>query len=168
MGSDFHPMSSIPNDTKGVVYVLSSASMAIATPTGEPEFLYKVGATTSTPFERARQLTAATAAAVPFSVVHYRPCEDVNDAEARCHERLDEFRVNEAREFFQAPLLTIIRVVDEVTGYGEPVVTVATPFADLFATFPDDGSGRPLNEAEQAQCRALEAKHTLTDSTARR
>ncbi len=37
-----------------------------------------------------------------------------------------------------------------------PPASVATPWADLFASFPDDGSPRELTPEEQTQCHALE------------
>lgn len=152
-------MSSIVNGSKGFVYALVSASLATVDAHGIPLPMIKVGATTLSPFERARQLTAATASPTPLFVAHYRPSEDVNADEARCHDLLDAYRVSDAREFFSAPLARVMAVIDEVTA-STRVAAKAYPMAELFSSFPDDGSDRPLNAIERAQCRALEAELT--------
>jgi hypothetical protein len=140
-------MSSIRLGSSGRVYALVSASQ---------EGLVKIGATTLDPKERARQLSAATAAATPFHVVYSRPTNDVTTAEAQVHALLSEFRVNDGREFFAVSVAQAIAAIDQVCGVQDRLP--ATPFAELFASFPDDGSPRPLTEQEQEQCRALEAR----------
>jgi hypothetical protein len=147
-------MSSIALGTKGFIYCVRCAS--------HEADVYKVGCTSTDVFERARQLTASTSSPTPFHVVHHRATSDANAAEARCHDLLDEYRLNDGREFFRAPLGVIIRIMDEVTGnVPKPI---ATPWADLFGSFPDDGSDRELTEAEQTQCRELASR--LADSSA--
>lgn len=151
-------MSSIVRGENGYVYVLTNAAMTQVDEWGQTSYVLKIGATTLTPFERARQLSAATASAVPFHVAHSRWTEDCTAAETRVHDLLDAYRMNDGREFFACPLGTAILTVDDVCGYGG-AQGMSLPWAELFATFPDDGSPRELTEIERAKC--LELTHEL-------
>lgn len=145
-------MSSIALGRSGHCYVLIN---------GSQPGLCKIGATTLTPEERARQLTASTSSATPFFVAYSREVEDVNDAEARMHALFADRRVNRGREFFQCTVYEAVVALDRIAGGASRWINdPPTPMADLFATFPDDGGDRALNAIERAQCRALEAELT--------
>ena len=84
--------------------------------------LYKIGKTERTPLERARELTAATGVPTPFEVLARWEVGDVDEVESEVHRRLRSYRVNRRREFFRAPLPTIVaevaRVVEESMSMG--------------------------------------------------
>lgn len=143
-------MSSIALGSSGFVYVLVSASLGGDSDVG----IVKIGCTTRTPEERAAQLSASTAAPTPFHVAYSQRARDVTTAEQQVHAILAPYRVNESREFFAVPLALAIQAVQRVCGYQ--MWLPATPFAELFATFPDDGEGRELTVEEQQRCRELE------------
>lgn len=138
-------MSSIVRGSSGHLYALVTGSHS----------LIKVGCTTLDPHERARQLSAATASPTPFFVAYSRWHNDVNIAEASAHELLDEYRVNDGREFFSCSLYQAVSVIDRVCVAFEGRNS-STPMSELFSTFPDDGSPRNLTEDEREQCRALQ------------
>lgn len=141
-------MSRIKLGESGWVYIITNASLA--------EGVLKIGATTDDPIIRAKQLSAATAAATPFVVAYSRKVSDVNLIEARMHQRFDDERLNEGREFFKVPLHRAIVALDEMAGEDYWGPKVETPFAEMFASFPDDGTARDLTPEEAAQCRKLE------------
>jgi len=146
-------MSKIPLNTPGFVYILVNDSIRSVV---DSEPILKIGATTDDPLNRAKQLSAATASAVPFLVAYSRKVSDVNLIETQMHERFAEFRVNSGREFFRVPLHKAIVALDEMAGEDYWGPKVETPFAEMFASFPDDGSPRTLTAEERAKCRQLE------------
>lgn len=157
---------------------------SIYTETGRLGFLYclvnkhmpglvKVGATRKHPLQRASELGAGTGVPEGFQLAYYRDFDDSFLAETLVHQRFADARVNQSREFFRVPLGEVVAFIDTlatsvdycdqlasrgvVGGEYRPVVDeVATPWADLFATFT--GEGDTLNAEEQAACRALEAR----------
>lgn len=142
-------MSKIPLGTPGIVYVLSNDSMP---------GLLKIGATTLDAFTRAKQLTAATASPTPFNVLMHRNVPDVNMAERAIHNLLAAYRVNDKREFFKVSFGLAAGVIDKMFGTGLPLTKeVATPFAELFASFVPNESNE-LTMEEQARCRELEQR----------
>lgn len=145
-------MSSIPLGQGGWVYAMTSAAIY-----DDGKGLIKIGCTTLDPHERARQLTAATASPTAFYVLYSRRAEDANAAESHVHEILDEFRVNEKREYFRIPPAVAIHAIDRACG-GANVSLPDLSFSELFALFPDNGSARELTEYERTLCRALEEK----------
>lgn len=118
--------------------------------------LVKIGASTDEPYVRAKQLSASTSAPTPFHVAYHRAVDDVNDIESRMHEALDQYRVNEGREFFSCSLYRAITVLDLMVGGNVREQDPPTPMSELFASFPDDNSPRSLTPEESARCRALE------------
>jgi len=121
--------------------------------------LLKIGATTNRPEDRVKQLSASTSSPHPFALAYSRRVAFPFEVEAEIHEALGAFRANDSREFFSVSLATAIR---ELEKYPEAKRQSAQmprlSFAELFASFPDDGSPRELTESERAQCRALETK----------
>jgi len=145
-------MSSIPLNSKGCIYAMSCGAI--------PD-LIKLGCSTCVPVERAKQLTAATASPAPFIVLYSRRVSDCNLAEALLHERFDEFRVNEKREFFRISLEDAARAMDEISRRFDEIpedspAKMPLPWSTLFATFPDNSDNRELTAEEQNACRRLE------------
>lgn len=119
------------------------------------EGILKIGACTCLPEERAKQLTASTSSALPFVVLYSRATQDVNATEAAMHAAFAAQRVNEGREYFRVSLYEAARTLDSLCADTFSRFDPPTPFAELFSTFPDDGSGRSLTPKEQAACRRL-------------
>tara|TARA_B110000967_G_C18877573_1_gene559246 strand:- start:90 stop:614 length:525 start_codon:yes stop_codon:yes gene_type:complete len=76
----------------GWLYILGNKSM--------PD-LYKVGQTTRSPEERAKELSGSTGVATPFYVIHSFEVDDVHIAEKEAHTLLSAYRVSNGREFFK-------------------------------------------------------------------
>ena len=87
------------------VYVLSNPS--------QPG-IFKIGYTSNTPEERARQLSNATGVALPYEVEFAYSCWNGNDLEKDVHERLDEYRLSSQREFFQVDLEEAKEIIEEI------------------------------------------------------
>jgi len=131
----------------GFIYVLSCPMM---------EGCYKVGASTNDPIERARQLSAASGVVYPFTVAFQRKVNYPFKVEAALHRMLDEFRINECREFFKVKLHKIIDLAERYEECrAEFNVGDGLDFAKLFATFPDDYSPRVLTDAEREKIQRL-------------
>lgn len=150
------------NGRIGFVYLLTNKHMP---------GLVKAGACRKHPLLRATELGANTGVPGAFTIAYFRDFADCFKAESLVHERFDPVRVNASREFFQAPLSEIIAFVNSLptsAAYEEGLVSqgviggeyqgeqVATPMAELFSTFDQDGPPE-LSAEEQARCRALEA-----------
>ena len=139
-------MSSIKRGETGHIYIL-----------GTPVHSYlKIGRTTLDPVIRAKQLSAATASPTPFTVLYSRVVADCNEVEAKMHEIFADRRVNDGREFFSVSLYEAAIALDGLCGDKRFKPKPLTPFAEMFASFPDDGGDRALTPEEQARCRALE------------
>lgn len=126
----------------------------------------KVGCSTNHPIERARQLSAGSGVPTPYIVAYHRYVAYPFQVEAALHRTLASYRVNDSREFFALPLYKVVELMDRYDEIMMPSETIETPMAELFATFPDDYSGRQLTEDEAAQCRILEER-LYADQTAR-
>lgn len=136
--------------------------------------IVKIGATRKHPIERTNELSAATGVPSEFSLGYYQSYSDCFLAESLIHEHFATRRINEGREFFEMHIDEIIDFMQGISNMNEyrksmcdaPEVQnisggthrydeIKTPWAELFATFPDDGSTRSLTEEEQAKCQAL-------------
>jgi hypothetical protein len=149
-------------DREGYVYCLCHICMP---------GIIKIGATRKHPIARATELSMGTGVPGAFTVSYYCSAPDAFDVEGAVHEAFKEQRVDEGREFFSCGLdeaIAFIRhYVQDTYGEvgqeggewvdegwsGEPYPI--TSFAELFATFPDDGGDRELTEDEAEQCRKL-------------
>lgn len=132
--------------------------------------LLKIGATKKHPHWRAQELAAGTGVPSEFTIEYYVGVDDCFGLEAALHNELAAHRYNDKREFFVLDVGSVvdcirdssINIYDEGGRYIETAQdfhkSIPTPFADLFATFPDDGSDRELTPEEQARCRALWAQ----------
>ena len=94
---------SAPEAHSEFIYIARSSSHAVD--------LYKVGMTTRDVRTRVGELTASTSSPLPFEVLASWPVRDAAAAERRIHEALRAYRVSPRREFFRAPLPTILRVI---------------------------------------------------------
>ncbi len=143
-----------PNISYGWVYALNNVSLP-----GQ----YKIGATVHDPALRVKQLSASTSVPTPFSLVYSRYVAFPFMVESAIHRALAQYRVNDSREFFQVSLRQVIEEAEKHRAYPAPdshadLGASAYPFAELFASFPDDSSPRELNEYEQSLCRDLEGR----------
>ena len=87
------------------VYVLSNPS--------QPG-IFKIGYTSNTPEERARQLSNATGVALPYEVEYAYSCWNGLELEKDIHERLNEYRLRKQREFFQVDLEEAKEIINEI------------------------------------------------------
>lgn len=92
----------------GYVYVMRSSSHGLD--------LYKIGKTRRSPDARAGELTGATGVPTPFEVLASWEVGDIDLAEKEAHHCLRPYRVSRRREFFRAPLSTIIAEIDRIVG----------------------------------------------------
>jgi hypothetical protein len=91
---------------EGYVYILTNSSF-------QDDYL-KIGMTTKTPEDRAKQLSSTTSLPTTFVVAYSHKFEDCNQAERKIHDKLSQYRVNDDREFFQCNLDTAIRAFYEL------------------------------------------------------
>jgi len=137
----------------GYIYIAVSAGLA--------ENVCKVGATTNNPLERARQLSASTSSALPFVIAYSRRVVNPFQVETSIHNQLEDYRVNESREFFNVPIYKVITLIEKFEEAPKSLRgRVDTPYAELFAKFPDDGAARELTPEERMACRKLAATPT--------
>ena len=89
---------------KGFVYILINPSM--------PN-LMKIGKTTRSPEDRAKELSAATGVATPFIVAYQIEVNDCNNCEHYIHKLLEitGHRVNPSKEFFKADMTDVINML---------------------------------------------------------
>ena len=78
--------------------------------------MVKIGMTTNTPDERARQISSATGVATPWIPIYSYKCYRSDLLEAEVHYHLREHRVNKHREMFDIDSHTA-RIVIEELGY---------------------------------------------------
>jgi len=104
----------------GHVYILINASMF-----GQ----LKIGMTERAPEDRARELSTGTGVPSPFMVAYSEDVPDCAKAEGLIHKRLDQFRTNSRREFFQLPLKDAIaelqRIAEDVRRIAEDARRIA-------------------------------------------
>jgi len=90
----------------GWVYVAQNSSFV--------DKAFKIGQTRISPSERIGVLSASTSVYRNFNLVYFVHVSHHLDAEAYVHQTLKEFRLNPGKEFFNAPLMTIVKTLDEV------------------------------------------------------
>lgn len=98
----------IPNtvsQNNGFIYILRNATHELD--------LFKIGLTTKTVEERARQLSG-TSSPDKFAIINRWQVNDCVLAEKLIHERLDAYRINPAREFFKIPLEEAIKIISPI------------------------------------------------------
>lgn len=127
--------------------------------------IVKVGASRKHPMQRLAELSASTGVPGAFKLAYYVQCQDAFALEAALHEEFSERRVDSGREFFAVAISEVVSQARQRVGVSveeggewlkEEVNTKGSyPWAELFATFPDDGEGRELTAEESAKCRTL-------------
>lgn len=75
--------------------------------------VFKIGQTGDSPNKRVEALSSSTSVYRSFELVYLIHVSDRMAAEAFVHEALDNFRVNPGREFFEVPLMHMIKTLDE-------------------------------------------------------
>jgi hypothetical protein len=78
--------------------------------------MVKIGMTTNTPDQRARQISAATGVATPWIPVYSYKCYRSDLLEAELHDHFQYCRVNTSREMFAIDSHTAQKVIEEL-GY---------------------------------------------------
>ena len=79
--------------------------------------VFKVGQTKVSPVKRVEQLSGSTSVYRRFELVYFVHVSDRDQAEAHVHQVLASSRVNPAKEFFEVPLMTVVRALDDAAGY---------------------------------------------------
>jgi hypothetical protein len=92
----------------GWVYVMRNGALK--------ERVFKVGLSSRFPTERASELTRSTGVFGEFELVYFIHVGDRHAAESEAHRQLAEYRVTRSKEFFNAPLGTILNTLDDVSG----------------------------------------------------
>lgn len=92
------------NSSNGELYVLRCTIMN--------EELYKVGWTSGTSIDRAKQLSSATGVPISFIVVNSWEHKDAEALEKSVHAMLEPYRLNDRREFFQASYISIKNIIE--------------------------------------------------------
>lgn len=91
------------DDSKEFIYVMINPSM--------PRVV-KIGKTTRSAEDRAKELSGSSSIPTPFIVIYERTVENCALAEAFIHAKLDQYRVSENREFFSiSPAVAINTVI---------------------------------------------------------
>ena len=106
----------------GWVYVLSTREL--------PELL-KVGMTTRSVEQRAREINGATGVAIPFGVRRCWRVFEPAKAERLAHQALEEYRVREDREFFRVAFRDAARLVEEAIGRSHLEIRTLDALAGL-------------------------------------
>lgn len=94
--------------SSGFIYVMRSAAY--------PKDVFKIGLTTRGSELRSDELSRETGALDKFLVAQEWKVSDCVAAERLIHQRLDQYRMNPKREFFQAPFKTIVKIIEEVVS----------------------------------------------------
>jgi hypothetical protein len=94
------------SESSGYIYVMRSAA--------HPKDVFKIGLSRKGAEPRSDELSRETGAFDKFLVAQEWKVSDCVKAEKLIHERLDQYRLNPNREFFQIPFKTIIKVIEEV------------------------------------------------------
>ena len=101
---------------------------------------YKIGMTTKTPEERARELSGATGVPRAFEVLYEQRVVDCHRAERLLHRRIHQYRSIGNREFFQIPLKAAIKALEGVADEIGRVDEVEEP-----AQKPAPAGGAPAS-----------------------
>lgn len=117
----------------GYLYVLVNSSMP---------GLVKIGKTNRSPTDRAGELSGVTGVPTPFLVAFEQFFEDCDTAEDFAHTALERmgYRMSPNREFFNAPVNTVIRIIMQTPGqanYGG-ISLESTSDDQLLRQYDDD------------------------------
>lgn len=95
----------LARSTQGELYVLRCTLMR--------DEVYKVGWTSGSSSDRAKELSAATGVPISFEVVHSWKHDDARSLEAEVHAMMAPYRLNNQREFFQIEFGSIKRIIEQ-------------------------------------------------------
>ncbi|MCP3807737.1 GIY-YIG nuclease family protein [Paenibacillus sp. Lou8.1] len=120
--------------SNGYVYILINESF---------KGLIKIGKTSLSSSERAKQLSSNTGIPTPFKVAYEVFSTDCNRLEKAIHNELNDFRVNANREFFSFPLYKAIELIQKFserkTKYNEfdsfEAIEILPKIRELFNTY---------------------------------
>lgn len=79
--------------------------------------VFKVGQTKVSPVMRVEGLSSSTSVYRPFELLYFVHVSDRDQAEGHVHHVLGASRVNPAKEFFAAPLMTVVRTLDDAASH---------------------------------------------------
>mgnify|MGYP001604529911 CR=1 FL=1 len=158
------------SDRSGFVYLFSHVFM---TDRFTGQSILKIGATRKHPIRRATELGISTGVPGDFTVAYYCAVPDAFMVEKATHQAFDDDRVDRGREFFSCSLDEAIAFIrhyvwenfhlvpreggewvndgNKVSTYSRKNNEMTTPMAELFASFPDDGSPRSLTADEKVK-----------------
>lgn len=102
------------NERSGELYVMRSAF--------HPRNVYKVGFTTKSAEERARQLAATSGQPDMFNVVQSWCVKNPREIEHQVHRKLDEFRLNKSREFFSIEYSRLRSSIENVISQNNALI----------------------------------------------
>ena len=88
--------------------------------------VFKIGQTKVSPVVRVERLSSSTSVYQPFQLVYFVHVSDRDQAEGHVHQALADSRVNPAKEFFEVPITTVIRALDEAASHW-PIQLGRTP-----------------------------------------
>ena len=91
---------------RGVIYILINSSI---------QGLVKIGKTTRTAKNRAREISVGTGVPSEFEVAYEQEFSDCDKAEKIIHSRLKDYRHNQGREFFRLSVKEAIQVVTKIS-----------------------------------------------------
>lgn len=94
----------------GFVYVLSNLEM---------DGVFKVGMTDRPPHLRAAELSAATGVPHPFNVEYYAEVSAPALYERMVHKKLEQYRVNDGREFFRVDIMVIVGAIRNADDFSD-------------------------------------------------
>lgn len=87
------------------VYVLSNPSLP---------GLLKIGYTSKDPNTRVKEISKSTGIPVPFRIEFLKRCVNGEQLEKAVHKYLQEYRVNNRKEFFEVKLKTVKEVIESI------------------------------------------------------
>lgn len=91
-------------EERNVLYILECSAMR--------DEIYKVGWTSKTAEDRAKELSSTTGIPVPFRVVKYWRHFSPSEIENRVHAMLAPYRINNSREFFKISLSILESIIE--------------------------------------------------------
>ncbi len=99
---------------EGYIYALLNTSM---------EGIVKIGKTTRSPRERAKELSTPTGVPTPFVLAYDWHTRNCGEAEKRIHKRLVAHRVTPDKEFFRVELKDITQIITDICSSIDEEVT---------------------------------------------
>lgn len=88
--------------------------------------VFKVGQTKVSPVMRVERLSSSTSVYRRFQLVYFVHVSDRDQAEGHVHQALAAWRINPAKEFFEVPITTVVRALDEAASHW-PIQLGRTP-----------------------------------------